>query len=326
MKRLANAFRSNCPPIRDLLLIGVLLPTLLACAPRTWMVHQMTDMVETGLPAFEQETDLFMVKQALPAHIKLLETMLASSPQDERLLLLLARLYASYAFAFDEERLDLAVFGEPQADPADFSVMDRKEAKETLNAHYLKAAEYALSALGVRHPDCRRQLSNIAGLDGFLQSLSREDAPALFWYGFALGGWIKCNPDSVPALAKGPLVEKAMQRVVVLQPDYYHGSAHLVLMVFYASRPAMLGGNLALAHSHHRTLKALAGNEFRLADLYFARYYLPQKQDRATFEQILTRVAQAPEESPRHAMLNRIAKARAPIFLKAADRLFEAKP
>jgi hypothetical protein len=326
MKSIANDSQTNCTPIRLILLALGLTILLVACAPRRWMVNQMTGMVETGLPAFEQESDLFMLQQAMPAHIKLLETMLASSPDDERLLLLLARLYGSYAFAFDESQLDAAIFGDPDASPSGSRAAVLQTAKDRLNAHYLKGAEYALAALEIRHPGCRSALENIAALDVLLSRLTREDVPALFWYGFATGAWVNRNLDSIQALAKGHLVEKTMQRAVVLQPDYFHGSAHLVLIVYYASRPPMLGGDLPAALSHYRSLKTLAGNDFMLADLYFARYYLQQKQDRAAYEQTLAQVAQAAAGDRRYAMFNRIAKERAVIYLQAADRLFEADP
>jgi hypothetical protein len=326
MKPICPDSRPDRRPIRIFLLVLASIALLVACAPRRWMVNQMTGMVENGLPAFEQESDLFMLQQALPAHIKLLEAMRASSPDNQHLLVLLARLYGSYAFAFDETQLDAVEFGDPRANPSAPPAVNRKTIKDRLNTHYLKATEYALSALELRHPGCRSALENIAAQDALLAGLTREDVPALFWYGFALGAWVNRNLDSIQALAKAHLVEKTMQRVLALQPDYYHASAHLVLMVFYASRPPMLGGDLPAALSHYRSLKALAGDDFMLADLYFARYYLQQKQDRTAYEQTLRLVAQAPDGDQRYAMFNGIARQRAAIFLHAAGRLFEAAP
>ena len=66
----------------------------------------MTAVMETGVDAIEQDDDLDMLQQALPANIKLMEALLASDPLNERLLALLARLYGSYAFLFVDGRIE----------------------------------------------------------------------------------------------------------------------------------------------------------------------------------------------------------------------------
>ena len=71
-----------------------------------------------------------------------------------------------------------------------------------------------------------------------------------------------------------------MIRVLEIDPSYYHGGAHLFLMIYYASRPPMMGGRPEAAMSHYRSLKALQGEDFPMADLFYARHYLLRAQDR----------------------------------------------
>ena len=71
-----------------------------------FVINEIAAISETGAAVFEQDDDLEMVEKAIPGNIKLFEALLENSPDNHRLLLLLSRLYASYAFAFFELRPD----------------------------------------------------------------------------------------------------------------------------------------------------------------------------------------------------------------------------
>ncbi len=296
--------------------LGVLaIAVFWGCSTQKLMVAEMTGLMETGTAAVESDDDLDMLELALPANIKLMEALLASDPENERLLVLLARLYGSYAFLFLDPRIEAFP---PGADSAAPSAL-----KEKVVRCYGKGLDYALRALELDHPQAADRLNRVSDSATFVQSLQGRDVPALFWYGFNLGGLINHNRDSVGTIARGHLVEKTMRRVLELQPDFFHGGGHLVLMVFYASRSPMMGGNLVKARQHHGQLKALHGDRLLLTDLYYARYILVQEQNRRQFEQVLTDIATRPDPDPRFRLFNRVAADRARTYLGMADRLFE---
>ena len=298
----------------------VALSVLWSCSTRKLMVTEMTDLMETGAGAFETDDDLYMLQQALPAHIKLLEALLASDPQNERLLILLARLYGSYSFLFIDGRLErFQLTGSPPAAGEETPA----ELKDKALRYYGRGVEYALAALQIRHPRATESLYQVTSSASFVQSLQRPDLAALFWYGFNLSGLVNHSRDSVAAIARAHLIEKAMQRVIELQPDFYHGSAHLVLMIYYASRSPMMGGNLARAQGHYDQLKNLNGDKLLLTDLFYARTVVVQQQNRRLFEETLTAVAGSADTDARFRLFNRVARDRALVYLSAADRLFE---
>lgn len=305
--------------------LGIFLMGMIsACSPRHLMVNEMTSLMEGGLKIFEQDSDLAMLKQALPAHIKLAEAMLVQSPRNARLKIVLAQLYGAYAFAFEETEFERLYFDDGGNASADYRTMTAKQIKESLSLHFIKGAEYAKSALCLKYPDAEKALVNISERDQFLAELTRDDVPALFWYGFNIAGYVSRNMDSVKAMALASPAEAAMKRVIELSTDYYHGTAHMVLMVFHGARPAMLGGSLETAKAHYRTLKSIAGDNFFLADVLYARYCLPREQDRELFEKMLARIQSIPPDaSDSYALFNQVAAQRAKIYLKAADRMFE---
>jgi hypothetical protein len=306
------------------ILIFLVLSTFQACSLRKVVIDEFVKMAEDGMGAFEGDDDLSLVEKAFPAQIKLMETLLESSPKNGPILSLLAKMYGSYAFLFFEprfeaEKLDVE-YPEPLVNLG--KGMGVAYFKPFLDRYYLKGAEYAMRALEVTHGDCREKTENVTTADTFFKSLNRRDVPALFWYGFNLGEYVNLNMDSVKALSMAFLAEKAMLRVVELDPGYYHGSAHLFLMAYYGGRSPMMGGNPEAALVHYKKLKALAGEGFSLADLYYARYYLYQGQEKEKFIQILTKLAERkPQEGPL-ALLNRVAANRASVYLKALDYFF----
>ena len=313
---------------RPIIFVGCTLVCILAisafwgCSTRKMVVAEMTGLMETGAAALEQDDDLDMLEQALPANIKLMEALLASDPDNERLLILLARLYGSYAFLFLDGRIEAAEAAgtQPVEETASPAAL-----KERAVRCYAKGLDYALQAIEIGHPLAADRLQRVGTSGPFVQSLQERDLPALFWYGFNLSGLINHSRDSVATFAKGHLVEKSMQRVLELQPDYYHGSAHQVLMVYYASRSPMMGGDPERAVHHYERLKALNGDELLLADLYYARYVLTQQQDRRQFEQMLSAISESGDLDPRYRLFNRVARDRARIYLLMADRFFEER-
>jgi hypothetical protein len=290
------------------------------CSPRKLMVRQFVQMIESGIPAIEQEQDLQLLAQSMPAHIKLLETVLANDPQNVDLMLLLARLYGGYAFAILETELEARRFGLPSV-AALAIAPDQLETAVVRN--YRKGAAYALQALETRHQKAGERLSRLKSSKAFIAALRRSDVPALFWYGFNLGGYIQHRLDSVEAMAKTHLVEKTMRRVVALDEAYYHGSAHLILMAYYASRPAVLGGNPERSRAHMERHFIVAPESMMMRSLYWARYALVQQQARSEFIRRLSQVADEARADQKLDMLGSVAAVRARIYLKAQDNFFE---
>jgi hypothetical protein len=305
-----------------LVTVACLLGLIGACAPRKMMVREFAAMVETGMVSFEQDDDLSMLGQAMPANIKLLETMLASSPKDEGLLVLLARLYGSYGFLFLQDGFEMSQNLEDRH-PCCVHKGDPQAWREAILGAHAKGAHYALRALAIRHPECEVQLKKVATIEPFLDTLEQRDVGALFWYGFNLGNWVNWNQSSLRAVSRAHVAEKVMLRVLQIQPDYFHGNAHLFLLSYYASRSGMLGGNLDAAQNHYDALKAMAGDDFLLADLIYARHYLRQKQDRQGYVARMQTIIATDPRKTRYPLYNRLAVNRAQRYLEEVDELFE---
>jgi hypothetical protein len=281
-------------------------------------VREFSAILQNGVDRFEQDEDVALIEAALPANIKLVEALLAETPEDDRLSILLARLYGSYAFAFAERDLEEEALL-PGRRP---TAVESETPEETIRRYYRKGADYALTAIETRHPGCTVQLESVAASEACFARFGEADLPALFWYGFDLGGYVNRSRGSVKALSRAYLAEKAMERVIEIDASYYHGGAHLFLMIYYAARPPMAGGSIETAMHHYRALKEMHGDGFFPADLFYARYVLYRQQDREAFHRVLTEILQRPMEPGPHRLFNKVAADRAALYLAAEDRLF----
>lgn len=297
-----------------------LLLALAACSPRKLIVREFVNMVEDGLPAIEQEDDLHLLARSMPAHIKLLETLLANDPHNQKLLVLLARLYGGYAFAILESELEAQRLGRPT--PV-MSGIPQDLLESSVARYYQIGAQYALRSLETRHPKVRRQLHQLSSAAKVIHSLDKADVPALFWYGFNLGGFVQHRLDSVEALAKAYLVAKTMGRVIELNETYYHGNAYLALLVYHASRSPMMGGNPDKARIYYQRHGKLNTGTANLGHVYWARYILVRQQDKEMFVQRLSAVEQVSHGDKRLTLLDRVAAVRARLYLESADHFFD---
>jgi hypothetical protein len=284
------------------------------CSIRTMAIREVTDLVTDGVPAFERDDDLELVGNALPANIKLLEAMLESDPRNAKLLALLSQMYASYSFGFVEPALDQA------------NIPNEDAVKTRVNRLYLRGIAYGERALILAAGACEKTIKVATQVDACFEAIDRDSVPALFWYGFNLAAYINRNLDNVGALGQGVFIEKAMQRVIALDEKYMFGSAHLLLMAYFGSRPPMMGGSAEKAKDHYDRIKELSKGAFKLADVYYARYVMVQQNNRASFEKLLKPLVNDKAESAGEAaglrLYNAMAKSRAELYLKSIDEYF----
>ncbi len=313
----ATCVRTNRDSMLGLLLLGLI--AVCGCSARQVAVDQVATLVTSGMAAFEADDDMALLKEAFPGNIKLLEALLANQPDNYKMLVLLARLYGSYAFAFPETEMAIAALAEDEDDTG----ADPATLRAAADRYYRKGVGYALRALENKYPGIGKALLNKDLAAERIAAVQAAELPALFWYGFNLGAHVNLNKNSVRTLAQAHLAVKAMDRVIELDPAFYHGGAHLFFMAWYGSRSPLMGGSPAKTKHHYQKVQALNAEKLLLADLYYARFYLYQADDRAAFEKTLSRVMERQGIAPDLGMLNAVAAARAAAYLGAVDEFFD---
>jgi hypothetical protein len=192
-----------------------------------------------------------------------------------------------------------------------------------VNRYYEKGVGYALMALEKSAPGATVAFQKVGSITPYLNKLGRQEVAPLFWYGFNLGAWVSRNLDSVRAVSQAHVARKVMERVLELDPEYNHGGAHLFLLAYFGSRPPMMGGSQEKALVHYQQVKAIAGDNYLLPDLFYGRFCLHQQQDRKGFVDMMQRIVDHPAGENEVALYNAIAGRRAAAYLAAVDTLFE---
>lgn len=285
--------------------LGILLiPAFFAaCSLRTAAVRTAADVMRNGALATQDEPDLQLGREGLASQLKLVEGLLVSDPLNPELRLLAAEGFSGYAFLFLEE-------SEP----------------ERAKAFYQRGADHAWAA--VRCGNCKSRPFwswTQESFDGWLAKLEKEDVPALFWLAFGAGNKANLSRDSSEEVAKLPRIAAMMRRVHELDKEFQFAGADLFFGIYYASRPALLGGDNAKAKLHFEWARRLTSGRYLMAYVLEARYLAVALQDQAMFEQLLKRVV-APEQPggslPGARLTDEAAKKRAAHLLEKADDYF----
>lgn len=269
--------------------------------------------LEFGSVAMDREADLEFARYAFPASLKTIETFLVSAPDNRSLLLLLARGYNAYAFGIVEGDLERAQIDGPE------------ERIETLSRrakiHYLRAREYGFRWLNRPKLKDAALEGDLEAVDAQLSELSAEDAPGLFWAVYGWGSAVNLAKNDPQMMAGLPVIEKMMNRVYELDPDYNAGAPYALLGVYHASKPPALGGEPEVAKKYFD--EGLAAHPENLLLPYLtARFYAPMVQNRELFDEMIGKVADADvTEYPDLRLTNEIARDRARFWAMHVDEL-----
>ena len=273
---------------------------LTACSTAGLVARSSLSILDSGVAVMNRETDLELAKVAIPANLKLIESLIHELPTNRNLRVYAAQGFYGYAFAFAEDESPIRA--------------------------------QALYERGFKHGVAALQTFGVAGdieamsLDEFQRTLDRLDVvavPALFWTASNWAKWIDLNRTDPAHIAELGKVEAMMQRVLQLDENYYYGGAHIFFGVWYGGRPPTLGGNFALSEQHFAKAREITHGKLLAVDLLSAQYLAVQQNNRARFHELLTVVIGARvSDYPDLALANTIAQRKASQLLKKEEELF----
>jgi hypothetical protein len=256
------------------------------------------DMANSLSGAILNQDDPELVREALPAYLLLLDSMVDSSPGNPVTLSAAAQLYAVYGAA----------------------LVDDPERARILTS---RARNYGQQGL------CAAE-SKACDLDGIdfdsytqaIQSVNSNDVEALYSYSLSSLAWIRTHSDDYKALADLPKIELALQHVMELEPGDLAASTSMYLGVLNTLRPAALGGNPEAGRAwFERGIELSDGKDLSIK-VEFARGYARLLYDRELHDQLLNEVLAAEVEQPDLTLFNILAREQAEILLLSADDYF----
>lgn len=308
----------TCSPLRRTrdAVIGILVVVLVTggCSIRRYAVNTIGDVLASGGSLYESDEDLVLIGDALPFSLKLIESLLAESPNHRGLLLSATRGFVLYAYAYvhdEAERL------------ARDDVHRARALRDRARRLYLRAVRYALRALEHAYAGFAEQLSaqpRVAVQRIGMEAADR-DTPLLYWTAVALGLAISVSKNEPTMLARLPEVEALLDRALALQEDWNAGALHEFTITWVAARGAQSEGE-AIRRHYERALMLSHGRRASVYVAYAEAVAIPN-QDRPAFMALLHEaLAVDLDADPEHRLLNMIAQRRARWLLERVDELF----
>ena len=267
---------------------------------QTIALRSMGGILDNGLAAFNEESDLQLAHEALGSNLKLIEAMIKSDPENEQFLLFAAQGYNSYALAFCED-----------------------DSVERARVFYLRAKDYGMRILNKNKIFKNALNGDIVEFQNAVKTFNKDDVPAIFWTAFSWGSYINITRTDVAGLADLSKVHALIEFVAETDSSFYHGSAYLFLGTIEGSTPKALGGNPDKAKEYFEKCLSINDGKFLMTQLYYAKTYAVATQDQPLFESLLKQVEDASiDDAPEIRLANVIAKQKALKLLAIENELF----
>lgn len=270
--------------------ISISLSILCSCSVNKMAVKSVSSIIDNAMTEVFDEKDLDYSKQSLPANLKLMEILIAND-EDEKLLLNASMGFCGYAWAFLDD-----------------------SAPQQAETFYKKGIAYSEKLLE------KKKILNNGKID--VKKLNKKNTPPLFWNTFCKSALINLNPsDSENSIM---LLDTESQAMILKEknPSYFHNAIYSILGSIYASKPAMMGGDLKKARIFFEKSLENDGNYFLLNKYMFARTYAVYAQDERLFQDLIEQIISSKNENSKEHFFDEIAKRKAIQLKEKKDDYF----
>jgi predicted anti-sigma-YlaC factor YlaD len=289
---------------------------LVSCSLNRLVINKVSDSL-TGSgqnEVFMGDSDPELVGDALPFAIKMYETLLANNPDHQGLILTTGSLFIMYANGF--------VQGPAETLPPE-AYYEKQTRMERAKKLYRRGAVLIERGLEKKFPGWNDSRKDPEKLAAFLARTKKEDVPLLYWNAAGILSAYALNPFDLDLGMRIPEVSTLIARAYELDPDYNHGALDEFYLLFYASLPEGMGGNMEKAELHYK--RALEKSKGLSAGPYvsYAKAVAVPAQDYDLFKSCLeAALAIDTEAESANRLVNILAQNKARYMLENAADFF----
>ena len=306
------------PRLAQRFLRGVVLALLLGlvagntgCSVKRLAINQLGDALSNGGGSFATDDDPDLIRAAAPFSLKLMESLLVESPQHRELLQALASGFTQYAYAFADQPAD-------ELEEKDLAAANAGHARA--KRLYLRARNYGLRGLAVKHPDFEKLLR--ASPAAAVRVTTKADVHLLYWTAVSWAAGISLSKDNPDSIADLPLAAALMDRALALDSGFDHGAIHSFLITFELARPGAGPDAVAKARQHFARAVELSGGNQAGPYVSLAESVALQQQNAAEFKALLDQaLAVKVDARPEWRLVNTLMQRRAAWLLGRIDDL-----
>ena len=314
------AGRSHAGAGRSVVGVALLLAVFASgCSVRKYAINQLGNALASSGATFAGDDDPELVRGAVPFSLKLIESLLAETPNHPGLLLAAASGFTQYTFAFVAEDAD-----EMEEKDLAAATALRLRARKL----YTRARNYGLRGLEVAHPGIEKALRTSPRTA--VAQLGKADVALAYWTAASWGALIGVSKDNPEILADQLIVEALLDRMLVLDEAFGAGAIHQVMIRYELARQGGAGNAVARARRHYERAVELARGHQAGPLVAWAETVSVKNQNAGEFKRLLEQaLAVKVEVQPEHRLENLIMQRRARWLLSRLDDLFlpaEAPP
>lgn len=285
------------------------------CSMKRMAVNKIGNALASGGSTYESDDDLELVGSALPFGLKLMESLLAESPNHPGLLQAACQGFTTYSYLYvqtEAERL------------ADRDVAAAQKLRDRARRLFLRAHRYGFRALAAGRPAFAESMT--ADPAAALGRVTRkQQAALLYWNAAALGLAISVSRNDAAMLARLPEVDALVERAIQLDEAWGDGALHEFRVLLAGAKPGT-PDFAAVDRDYQRALTLSKGSRASLYVAWAETVAVP-KQDRAGFRSALEKaLAIEIEQYPLTRLPNLAAQRRAAWLLDRMDEIILPVP
>ncbi len=283
------------------------------CSVQRFVANKIGDTLASAGTTYSADDDPDLIGAALPFSLKLMESVLASTPEHRGLLAATSAGFTQYAYAFVQQEADTV------------AVEDTDRAWVAFNRArrlYLRARDYGLRGLDVAVPGFSATLRTTPA--AAVAEASATEVDLLYWTAASWAAAIALGKDDPSLVADLPLVSALIDRALAVDEDWDRGAIHSFLVTYEMARPDAVGAfddRVASARTHFDRAVELSRGKAAGAYLSWAESVCLPREDRACFEEMLQAALKIdPDDHPPTRLANTIFQRRAAWLLANVDR------
>lgn len=299
-----------------LLALGLLVLLATGCSVKRFAVNKLGNALAESGTTYSADNDPELVEGAIPFSLKLIESLLAASPNHRGMLFAAASGFTQYGYAFVQQRAE-------RMESVDLS--QATEGKARARRLYLRGRDYGLRGLETRHKGFAQQLR--ADPRAATSTLTVQEVPTVYWTAAAWGAAIAVSKEIPEIVADVPQMEALIDRALELDEQFDFGAIHGFLISYEPSRQGVAGDPYARSRKHFDRAVALSNGQMVSPYVSLAEAVSVNTQNRAEFDSLLTAaLAINTDARPEWRLANLIMQRRARWLLTRVDDLFLDAP
>ncbi len=296
--------------------LGLCLCLLAGCSVRKMAVDKLGDALAESGTTFASDDDPELVKAAVPFALKLMESLLAESPEHEGLLFATSSGFTQFAYAFVQQEAD-------ELEDRDYAAA--QALRHRARRLYLRARNYGLRGLDAGHAHFTERLRTDPA--AALRKTRKSDVRLLYWTAASWAAAISVLKDDPDLIADLALVEALIDRAFALDPDFDHGAIHTFLISYEPSRQGAEAGAEARSRAHFARAMELSDGQQAGPLVALAEAVAVQNQNVAEFRDLLNQaLAIDVDARPEWRLVNLVMQQRAKWLLARTEDLFLLPP